>query len=327
MANISDTITNWSATAASNQPDSSDAATLQADLQAIQAAVKAFYDGSVTAVQPGGRLTLTTATPVTTGDVTGAETLYYTPYKGNKIALYDGSSAWKVYSFAELSIDVPDATNCYDVFAYDNAGAVALELTAWTNETTRATALTFQNGVYVKTGATTRRYLGTFYSTTAGNGQIEDSFAKRNLWNYYNRVERGMRVTEATDTWNYTIGTYRQANGSTANQLEFVIGVSEDAVEARVATVVQNTNTGVLVNVAIGLDSTTASSATEILPIDISAANLRLFVAAGYTGLPGVGRHTLVWLEISGATGTTSWYGDGGAPTRIQGGIRGKLLG
>src|SRR6185436_9706895 len=38
-----------------------------------------------------GRLTLTSGTPVTTGDVTAATTLYFTPNGGNQIALYTGS--------------------------------------------------------------------------------------------------------------------------------------------------------------------------------------------------------------------------------------------
>lgn len=43
MANISTSLTDWSATAGSNQPDSSDTNTIQADLQAIQAAVKGAF--------------------------------------------------------------------------------------------------------------------------------------------------------------------------------------------------------------------------------------------------------------------------------------------
>src|SRR5665213_2163919 len=36
-----------------------------------------------------GRLTLTSGVPVTTADVASATTVYFTPYKGNKIALFD----------------------------------------------------------------------------------------------------------------------------------------------------------------------------------------------------------------------------------------------
>lgn len=43
MANVSTQIKNWSATAASNQPDGVDAATIAGDLQAIQAGVRNLY--------------------------------------------------------------------------------------------------------------------------------------------------------------------------------------------------------------------------------------------------------------------------------------------
>lgn len=39
-----------------------------------------------------GRLTLTTGTPITTSDVTASTSVYFTPYKGNRIALFNGCS-------------------------------------------------------------------------------------------------------------------------------------------------------------------------------------------------------------------------------------------
>jgi hypothetical protein len=273
------------------------------------------------------RLTLTTLTPVTTSDVLAAETLYCTPYKGNRISLFDGTD-WNLRASAEMSIDVPDATNCYDVFCYDNAGVPTLELTAWTNETTRATALALQNGVLSKTGALTRRYLGTFYSTTAGNGQIEDSVAKRHLWNHYHRVARPMRVSETEDAWTYTTATIRQAFADTANQLDFVIGVSEDMVSALAIGLMTNTNVGVAAHIVIGLDSTTAmASGCLAEPGITAAANGWANPAAYWKGYPGVGRHILTWLEYSAAVGTTEWRGDAGAPTRQQSGIQGEVWG
>ena len=274
-----------------------------------------------------GRLTLTTGVPVTTADVTAAETLYWTPYNGNRVSLYDGTSRWNVRTFSELSIDIPDATNCYDVFVYDNAGTAALELTAWTNETTRATALTRQNGVLVKTGATTRRYLGTFYSTTAGNGQVEDSYAKRNLWNYYHRVLRPMKVVEGTDTWNYTTATWRQANASTANQVEFVRGVEEDPVKVDVQGCASNSSVGLSAAVGVGIDATNANSATVLSGEQLQVAGQRQSLTARYVGYPGVGRHYAAWVEFSDATGTTTWLGDGGSSTIMQSGIVAELRG
>lgn len=276
-----------------------------------------------------GRLTLTSGTPVTTADVTAAETIYFAPIGGGKLSLYDGSANWKTYTFTELSIDVPDVTGVHDVFVYDNSGTPTLEVLVWTNDTTRATALTTQNGVLVKTGATTRRYLGTFYSTTAGNGQTEDSFANRYLWNYYNRRVRPMRsALETTDTWPYSTATIRQANANTANQLNFVIGYSEDEVSANVVCSVANSNAGVEVEVLIGLDATNAQVANAINSVVTTAAADRIHnVHASWRGFPGIGKHYLSWLEYSVATLTTTWYGDAGQPTRTQSGISGVMMG
>lgn len=273
-----------------------------------------------------GRLTLTTATAVTTSDVTAATAVYFTPYKGDKIALYDGTN-WRVYTFTEINIAVPATTaTMYDIFIYDNSGTLTLDATAWTNDTTRATALALQNGVYVKTGSTSRRYLGSF-RTTAVSGKTEDSKSNRFLWNYYNRSLRVMQATDSTDTWAYTTAAFRQANNSTANQLNFIIGVSEDEVNADVRSSARNISGNVIWTVAVGLDSTTAKDSNSIgNPGESAAANVLVPTSATWRGYPGIGYHYLAWIEFSAATGTTTWIGNGGT-TYLQSGINGYLYG
>lgn len=274
------------------------------------------------------RMTLTTGVPVTTSDVTGATTVFVTPYKGINMALYDGTN-WHMRTSTEMSIAVPNTTSTmYDLFCFDNSGTPTLELLAWTNDTTRATALTTQNGVLVKTGATTRRYLGSF-RTTGVSGQTEDSFAKRFVWNNSNRVARPMRVTEATASWTYTTATVRQANGAAANQLDFIVGFSEDMVMAETLVGVGNSSANISVWSGIGLDST-SSSATGCVGAIVSsgAAGFNVQLRAVYRGFPGVGRHFLSWLELSAATGTTTWI-SGTAVTGIndKSGIMGTIFG
>lgn len=267
-----------------------------------------------------GRLTLTTGVPVTTADVTGAATIYFTPYKGNKIALYDGATFWNVRTLTEISIAVPAAaTQMYDVFVYDSAGTPTLELTAWTNDTTRATALVFQDGVYVKNGATTRRYVGSFRTIAAS--QTEDSLANRFVWNYYNRVSRAMRAVDATASWNYSTNTYRQANNSTSNQLNLVIGVSEDQVSATVISKAANsTGTGRNVENGIGINSTTVQSAIVFQNQVVTTTSGSM--QAEYTGLLSVGKNSLVWLERGAGSDTQTWFG---TVTNIQSGILGSV--
>ncbi len=271
------------------------------------------------------RLTLATATPITTADQLAKGTIFLTPFRGDKIALYDGTN-WKLYTLAEISIAVPAATSqMHDIFVFDSGGTPTLELLAWTNDTTRATAIVLQNGVYVKSGATTRRYAGSFRTTTVAN-QTEDSLVKRYLWNYYNRVARPMRVIEATDSWTSAVTAFRQANGSVANQLDFVIGVAEDPVSATVAAHVSHSSgTGEAAS-GVGLDSTTVSSSIGGF-IDIVSASGEIHgTSAFYKALTPVGRHFLAWLEYT-SVATATFYGDNVNDGTLQSGIVGEVLG
>lgn len=274
-----------------------------------------------------GRLTLTTGVAITTSDVTAATTVFFTPYLGNRIATFDGTN-WSLSSFTEKSVAVPATTTTpFDVFIVD--GTLALETVNWTNDSTRATALTTQDGILVKSGATTRRYLGTC-RTTGVSGQTEDSIAKRFVWNNYNRVLRKMKVVESTANWNYSTASYRQARATASNQLDYVVGQSENAVTAHVYGAVSNDTAANVAAVGVGVDSTTVNSADVFFSAQTfqGATALIAFSHAHYQGYPGIGRHTLVWLENPGsATGTTTWYGVGTGGTGYSNGIIGEVLG
>lgn len=266
------------------------------------------------------RLTLTSGTPVTNTDVTAAVTLFCTPFGGSRLVLFSAVGAPTLYTSAEFSIAVPATTSqMYDVFAFLSSGVPALELTAWTNDTTRATAIVLTTtGVYTKSGDLTRRYLGSFRTTTV-SGQTEDSAVKRYLWNYYHRVDRPMFRQEGTASWTYTTDTWRQANAAAANQIDIVVGVAESTLHVEVNTHSANATATVLTPVSIGQDSTsTPMSAALFSAFAIGAAEsvpLRAIVDV----MPAVGRHFYAWLERSEATGTTTWAGSNS--TYNQGGI------
>ena len=272
------------------------------------------------------RLTLTSGLAVTTADVTGASTIYLTPYKGKSVSLYTGS-AWVVYTVAELSIATSGGTASkpHDVFLDENGGTPALAILTWTNTTTRATALTVQDGVLVKTGDTSQRYMGTVYLDSSKN--CSDAAEYRYVWNYYNRVARQMsNGRETTDTWTYTTSTWRQMYGGTnSNQLNFVVGVSEDEVTAINQQMTYNSTTGSLRRCAIGLDSTTAFAQTCLPGVAVSQVGSTYWVGmvSTYSGLPGIGLHVIYPIELSSAVGSSIWAGDASEPTQVQSGIRG----
>lgn len=272
-----------------------------------------------------GRLTLTTVTPVTTGNVTAATSVFFTPYSGKYISLYNGST-WDLLGFSELTLSVPATTSTvYDVFAFNNSGVAAVEALAWTNDTTRATALVKQDGVLAKTGALTRRYLGSFRTTTV-SGQTEDSATKRHLWNYYNRVKRPLQRFETTASWNYMTATVRQANGSTANQVDILVGFQEALLDLELMGVIVDNGGNIPVSAGIGESSTTTytvgSMVTTIAEAGTSIPTIRL---AKY---PAVGRNFYSWNEWSTATGTTVWHANVAAVgSSITAGLAGFIEG
>lgn len=254
-----------------------------------------------------GRLTLTTGTPVTTSDVTAAGTLYFTPYNGGQIALYT-SSVWTIYTFTERSLSLSGLTTTqpYDIFAYDSSGTVTLEAVAWSSATARATALTTQNGVYVKSGATDRRYLGTV--RMQATGQCEDSVTRRFVWNNQNRVVRDLWVYDTTNSWSDTTASWHSLNSSTANRVEFVIGLSEEPVYL----VHQMLVTGGIAYLGICLDNTNASDGR----LKTYGSTSALTVQSIYNQPIAIGYHYLQ-LTVYGGTSVTL-YGDNNDPTRLQ---------
>lgn len=187
------------------------------------------------------RLTLVSGTPVMTTTQSAKTTLYFTPYKGNDISLYDGTN-WQLYSTSEISMSLGGltASKNYDIWCYNNGGTPTLEALVWTNDTTRATALTTQDGVYVKSGDASRRYVGTIRINSSG-GQCDWKYgsaaagggaADFGVWNYNNRVSVATAVKDTTDSWTYGTASWRSANNSTTNRVSFVTGVAEDSVSA-----------------------------------------------------------------------------------------------
>jgi hypothetical protein len=269
-----------------------------------------------------GRLTLTSGTPVTTSDVT-ATSIYFTPFQGNRIALYDGSSAWNLRNFTEITIALGTLTadKVYDLFAYDNSGTVTFDSPlVWTNDTTRATSLALQDGVLVKTGATTRRYIGSFY--TVSTTETTDAQNKRLLYNYMNRRPRTLYRNDS-GSHTYTTGTWRQFDADTANQLEILQGWSEDVTFVEVACHGRNSTAGAFGAISLGLDSTTGPHANATIPqpqVDIS--NYILWMTGVLRVNVGVGWHKVVWLERSQASGTYTYFPDAGGGVE-RGGMTG----
>jgi hypothetical protein len=268
---------------------------------------------------PGGRLTLTSSTPVTTSDVTEATTIYYTPYVGNKINI-NGTEV----TFTEKSVSVPSTTTTpFDIFGYISGGELVLETLDWTNDTTRATGIAIAgDGRYYKSGDTTRLYLGTG-RTTSVSGQTEDSQSSRLLWNMYNRVAKDLLAQDTTSDWTYTTSTWRAARADTTvgtSRVEVVIGVADTLLDIAYKIGVSNSS-NISVSGGIGINSTSSNSA-QLHGMQTSSSQHQNW--STYKGLISVGYSYIQALEYSSASGTTTWVSKPLAAI-IQSGLSGNI--
>lgn len=277
------------------------------------------------AMLPGGRLTTESGVGVSTSDRTAQSTLYYTPFAHACLPIFDGTS-WTLRAFSELSLALSGLTSGlpYDVFVYDSSGTLTLELTAWTNGTTRATALVRQDGLWVKTGATTRLYLGTIYTT--GTTTTEDSATKRFVWNAYNPAPRRLFRGLGTAQHSYSTDTLRAFNNDTALTVEVVVGL------AGAAVIDLSYNGGVYgqagsedtVRFPVGEDSSTAAASGHVVAYEGNAplSNYGHFMTRLVKPVP-LGYHYYLPLQAADKT-TTYWNNCAGVVA--EAGLGGSVL-
>ena len=158
-----------------------------AKVTGLSAALAAALDS--VAFEPQFRLSLTTGNPNNSADSASVSTLYYTPYHGDAIQLYNGS-AWKIYNLTELSLSLTlTSGKNYDIFINYNSGTPVMVLgSAWTSDTARADELAYQNGRLVKSGTPAYLYVGTIRAN--GTNTTIDSEIYRYVYNHYNRLKK-----------------------------------------------------------------------------------------------------------------------------------------
>ena len=260
-----------------------------------------------------GRLTISTGVPSPSEDINSSPNLYFTPFRGNRISLYAQSYGWRLYAFSELTLDISGlgADKTFDIWLYDNAGTLTLAYTEWSSASIRATALAYQDGVPVKTGAPAYRYLGTIRTSAAG--VTCDTSLKRFVWNFYHPLEKWLICKDLTDSWTYEVAnTWHSLNASDLNRVAFVIGLDITTVRFSAHVLAKQDNTLKSIGIGISLDATTVNNA-QIMRGEkgIDTAYSFQWYGADYVGRPGIGYHYLQIIEtVSGGTGT--FYGDNG---------------
>jgi len=281
-------------------------------------------------VPPLGRLTLASGTPVMSASQAARSTVYYTPYAGAIVPIYNGVQ-FLMLPFNEISQATTDTTkspaavannSVYDIFVWNDNGTIrATRGPAWSNSTTRGYTLTMVNGILLNTSSITNgpyALRGTWVGTIASNGTATIDYifgaaasggtaAVLNVWNAYNRVTVGTTVIDNGTTYTYSSSTVRQARASAGNQISFVLGSQEDSVQFfydfQVLTASTLQSTG---QAGVGFDVTNAFS--------VQKAVIQTPVAAIMTGTNsnsgvwnvGIGTHILAAVEAGdGSTSVT----------------------
>jgi hypothetical protein len=274
-----------------------------------------FFTTLASALANSGPVALSAAPSQLTPAGIQGKMLYLDPSNtGGVISLYDGSANWKSYLISEISFDLTgiSTTAPTDIFVYDNAGTPTMESAAWTSNNLRATALTAQNGVLVKSGSTTRRWVGTVYGTAAntvadvwyGNGTVTPQLY---VMNAYNKIKRRAFTSpaytndNANTTFTTASTTWTTANGGVGHKVEFLsdqLNASNFSLSALLSNSGANTT-----RLAVGFDST--SDAT--FDMTASTAASQGVYGNSYSNFFSEGYHSAnMLISVSAGTGTFS---------------------
>lgn len=275
---------------------------------------------------PQGRLTLASGTPVMMSTQSAKTTLYYTPYVGNQIPIYDGANMVPT-AFPELSATNAGIGNSKvsDWFVWNNAGTISLAFVNRANDTAAGDfalggGFIFNNSAISGGPAQFRgTYVGTTRTDASGNfnwvlGSVGTTSATQALlmvWNAYNRVSVSTRVGDSSTSWTYAVAnTWRATNGNaTATvRVSMVRGLDEDGVSAVYAAMCL-AGSGATVAAGIGLDSTTGFSGINGFNAN---STVQSPITSYYSGQPGVGVHFMQAIEYQNTATPSTHYGSAG---------------
>ncbi len=292
---------------------------------------------------PQGRLTLSSVSPVMTADSTAQSTVYYLPYNGAIVPVYNGAQFVNYLmgsSGISLALDsnsghtgYQTSGSLFDIFAFMNGGLLTLGTgPAWTNSTTRSAAITQVNGIWVNSASITLRfgsssgnttsvaanqatYLGTMYATangqtgmacfpTAASGGTNNILG---LWNAYNRVPITAQCLDSTVTWTYGTAAWRNANNSASNRISFVDGLGQSNFIGSYNQTVYNASSAGYEDVGVGVNSTASGGAF----VSEGSGSTQNAVYAQHNSYPIMGFNYIQALEYGDGTHAATFYGGG----------------
>lgn len=302
---------------------------------AIGASNIAAVLGGTLAPSPQGRLSLLTGSPVMASSQSAKTTIYYTPYMGTTIPIYNGTSMVPT-TFSELSIATTDTANSpaaigaskvNDWFVWNDAGTLRLvHGPDWTSDTARSagTQIVRVNGIYLNNADITNGPIakrGTYVGTTRSNAssQLNWTFgsaasgggaANLAVWNMFNRVDVATLVADTAATWTYTSATVRTSDNSVNNRISFVSGLAEEGINISFTQrLLIATASGATASIGFGLNGTSAYdfSSLAVSPSATTTYNAAVTCTGVYA--PQTGYHFIQAMEASDGTNNSTFVG------------------
>lgn len=216
-----------------------------------------------------------------------------------------------------------DGTNTAAGGVYTSGGTAQADSSG--SVVSRVTSNDLQDGIYVKSTDHTWRYVGSAHWTYGGitSGAIgsltlavSDTYQQRNLWNYYNRLQRPMFTADASASWNVSaINTWKaDHNNITSSRFEFIMGYIEDTLIAKkyvTASCANGTALSGVIQDAFGAAPGFIGSAVNTSGVAVRSTVVAEFEAdTFYTGA-NAGWHFLQSVEQASSTTNVAFIGAG----------------
>lgn len=221
-------------------------------------------------VAPQGRLTPVTGQPVLASDQTAKTHVYYTPYIGPAVPIYDGAS-WGlqvISSDLDLALDTSNhlINNVYDVFVWNNSGTISIGAgPAWITSAT-ITVTIASPAVVTWTGHGLIESASVIFTTS---GALPTGITAGTVY-YVGRSPTANTFNLSTSVANSATGTFVNTSGSqsgthTGTNRNLIRGTGAGTTELQMLNGIwTNKNSITLTNGAGGGTSVSANMATYV---------------------------------------------------------------
>lgn len=235
----------------------------------IGASALATVLGGTFLIRPQGILSpiSSTTVPIPTTDTTAATRVYWTPFNGNVVPIYNGSN-FVIYAPSQLTLDTTNGAQAvggiYDVYMFLNAGTPTLGFSpTWSagsggsvtagscargtgaggtalaivqGLSTNAVSMTVNNASTTYTVAANQgTYLGSVWiNASPGQYNCHRSWGQSRVWGLYNHYQRtniNLLVGDGTASAANTSATVRPAFNNTANSCTIFTGTADQTFE------------------------------------------------------------------------------------------------